>query len=100
MNLDIEAICRKLKPLIGVKADELYYQWLASDFQERKDLEIEIQIIAEKILKKSPLEDRVILLPPPSEEHAKGNFILGNVIYRDKKLFSLYLKEEDFIKQI
>lgn len=100
MNLDIEAICRKLKPLIGVKADELYYQWLASDFQERKDLEIEIQIIAEKILKKGPLEDKVILLPPPSEEQAKGDFILGNVIYRDKKLFPLYLKEEDFIKQI
>lgn len=74
--------------------------WLASDFKERKDLEIEIQIIAEKILKKGPLEDRVILLPPPSQEQAEGDFILGKVIYRDNKLFPMYLKEEDFIKQI
>jgi len=98
--LDIEGLCRKLKPIIGTKADELWYTWLASDLQERKDLEIEIQMIAEKVLKHGPLEDKVILLPPPSEEQAKGDFILGNVIYRDKRLYPLYLKEEDFIKQI
>lgn len=100
INPDIEAICRKLKPILGTKADELWYMWLASDFRERKDLEIEIQIIAEKILKKGPLEDRVILLPPPEEGQAEGDFILGKVIYRDNKLFPLFLKEEDFIKQI
>jgi len=100
MNINIEDLCRKLKPIIGTKADELWYMWLASDLQERKELELDIQIIAEKVLKHGPLEDRIILLPPPSEEQAKGEFILGNVIYRDKNLFPLYLKEEDFIKQI
>jgi len=100
MIMDIEGLCRKLKPIIGSKADELWYTWLASDLQERKDLEIEIQMIAEKVLKHGPLEDKVILLPPPSEEQAKGDFILGNVIYRDKKLYPLHLNEEDFIKQI
>lgn len=100
MNQDIEQTCRKLKPIIGSKADELWYTWLASDFQERKDLEIEIQMIAEKVLKHGPLQERVILLPPPQEEQAKGDFVLGNVIYRDKKLFPLYLREDDFIKQI
>jgi len=100
MSLDIEKICQKLKPIIGIKADELWYMWLASDFQERKELEIEIQLIAEKVLKHGPLQDRVILLPPPEEEQAKGEFVLGNAIYRDKKLFPIYLKEEDFIKQI
>jgi hypothetical protein len=98
--MDIEALCRKLKPIIGNRAEELWYTWLASDLQERKDLEIEIQMIAEKVLKHGPLEDRIILLPPPSEEQANGDFILGNIIYRDKKLYPLCLKEEDFIKQI
>lgn len=97
---DIEGLCRKLKPIIGIKADELWYMWLASDLLERKELEIEIQLIVEKVLKHGPLENKVILLPPPSEEQAKGDFILGNVIYRDKRLYPLYLKEEDFIKQI
>ena len=98
--MDIETICRKLKPVIGRKADELYYMWLASDLQERRELEIDVQIIAEKMLKKGPLQDKEILLPPPSEENAKGDFLLGSVVYRDKKLFSLYLKESDFIRQI
>ena len=100
MITDIEGLCRKLKPIIGIKADELWYMWLSSDLQERKNLEIEIQIIAEKALKHGPLQDKVILLPPPEEEQARGDFILGKVIYRDKKLFPLYLKKEDFIKQV
>ncbi len=100
MILDIEGLCRKLKPIIGTKADELWYMWLASDLLERKELEIEIQLIAEKVLKHGPLQDRVILLPPPEEEQAQGDFLLGDVIYRDKKLYPIYLKEEDFIKQI
>lgn len=100
MIINIEDICRKLKPIIGEKADELWYMWLASDFKERKELEIEIQLIAEKILKHGPLQDRVILLPPPSEEQAEGDFILGKVMYRDNKLFPMHLKKEDFIKQI
>ena len=100
MITDIEGLCRKLKPIIGIKADELWYMWLSSDLQERKNLEIEIQIIAEKALKHGPLQDKVILLPPPEEEQAKGDFILGKVIYRDKKLFPIYLKDEDFVKQV
>lgn len=100
MILDIEGLCRKLKPIIGTKADELWYMWLASDLLERKELEIEIQLIAEKVLKHGPLQDRVILLPPPSEEQSKGDYLLGNVIYRDKKMFPLYLTEADLQKQV
>jgi len=98
--MDVESICRKLKPILGEKADELWYMWLAADWQERKDLEIDIQIIAEKVLNKGPLQDKTILLPPSSKEDAKGDFILGDIIYKDRKLYPLYLKKEDFIKQI
>ena len=75
--MDVENICRKLKPIIGSEADELWHTWLASDLQERRDLEIDIGIIAEKLLKKGPLQDKTILLPPPSEDQAKGDFVLG-----------------------
>jgi len=78
--INIEDTCKKLKPILGEKADEIWYRWLASDWQERKDLEIEIEMIAEKVLKHGPLEDRVILLPPPSEQETEGGFILGKVI--------------------
>ena len=100
MILDIEGLCRKLKPILGTKADELWYMWLAADLQERKELEIEIELIAEKVLKHGPLQERIVLLPPPSEENAEGTFLLGEAVYRDKNLFSVYLNKEDFIKQI
>jgi hypothetical protein len=100
MIMDIEGLCRKLKPILGTKADELWYMWLAADLQERKELEIEIELIAEKVLKHGPLQERVVLLPPPSEENAEGTFLLGEAVYRDKNLFSVYLNKEDFIKQI
>lgn len=89
-----------MKPILGDGATELWYKWLAADWQEKKDLEVTIQMIAEKVLKNNPLEERKILLPPPTEEQAEGSFILGNVIYKDNKLFPLHLNDEDFIKQI
>ncbi|MBU0478731.1 hypothetical protein KKC91_09215, partial [bacterium] len=66
--INIEDICRKLKPIIGNKADELWYSWLASDWKEKKDLEVQIEMIAEKVLKHGPLQEKVILLPPPTQE--------------------------------
>ena len=101
MNMmNAEEVLKKLKPIIGEKADELWYTWLASDFQERKELEIDIGIIAEKVLREGPLAEREILLSPPDESKAAGDFILGHVVYRGKKLFPLCLREEDLIKQI
>ena len=97
---EVEEICKKLKPVIGDKADKLWYMYLAEDEKGRKDLTLDIEIIAEKLLKKDSLSKQEILLPPPSEQNASGSFLLGDVFYNPKKLHSLYLRSEDFIKQI
>ena len=34
---DIEELCKKLKPVIGDKADKLWYMYLAEDDKGRKD---------------------------------------------------------------
>ncbi|MBN1156546.1 ATP-binding protein [Candidatus Woesearchaeota archaeon] len=98
--IDVETICRKLKPIIGRQADELWHLWLASNWQERKELEIDVSVLAERYLTDKTLGEKPILLPPPSEEQAKGKFILGDVAYHNRKITKLYLREEDFIKQI
>ena len=51
----VEEICKKLKPIIGEQADELWYMYLADDFNARKDALLDIEILAEKILKKEAL---------------------------------------------
>jgi len=97
---DIEEACKKLKPEIGDKADSLWYMYLAEDEKGKKDLALDIDIISEKILKKDPLTKNQILLQPPATENSKGSFLLGDVIYNNKKLNPLYLRQEDFIKQV
>jgi hypothetical protein len=97
---EVEELCKKLKPIIGDRADKLWYMYLAEDDKGRKDLALDIEIIAEKVLKKAALEKQEILLSPPSADKSHGSFLLGDVVYNHKKLHSLYLRPEDFNKQI
>ncbi len=74
--------------------------YLSEDEKGRKKFAQDIEIIAEKFLKELPLENPQILLEPPALDTSKGKYILGDVIYNKKKLQSLHLNPEDFIKQI
>ncbi|MEW6686675.1 MAG: DUF87 domain-containing protein, partial [Candidatus Edwardsbacteria bacterium] len=99
-TMEIFETCQKLKPIIGKRANKLWHSYLAEDEKGRKDLALDIEIIAEKLLRKAPLQNEPILLQPPSALQASGEFLLGDIIYNDKKLSQLYLRQEDFIKQI
>jgi len=78
----------------------LWHMYLAEEIQNRESFAQDIEIIAEKYLKEKPLENQQILLEPPSIKDLKGEFLLGDVIYNKKKLNSLHLKSEDFLKQV
>jgi len=94
---EVRELCRKLKPVIGKKADSLWILYLAEDEKKKRDFASNIQLIAEKYLGK---EEKQILLTPPSEEDAFGLFQLGDVQYNGKSLYPLCLSPDDFIKQI
>ncbi len=97
---EIEELCKKLKPIMGDKADTLWYLYLAEDEKDRKILALDIEIIAEKLLKNNSLTNHEILLTPPSVTDAFGSFLSGDVVYNRKNHCPLKLKQEDFIKQI
>lgn len=97
---DIHELCKKLKPIIGEKADTLWYTYLAEDDTGRKDVALTIQIIAEKLLKKHPLVKDTIVLTPPSPKEARGEFLIGDIVYNNDTLYPLYLRKDDFIKQV
>jgi len=97
---DIEQICKKLKPVIGEQAQNLWHMYLAEDEKNRKDLVLNIELIAEKLLKKEALEQQTILLEPPSLYDSLGFFSVGNVVYNNKTLHKLSLRADDFIKQV
>lgn len=94
---DVKEMCRKLRPVIKQKADRLWIMYLAEDEKGRRELALDIQIIAEKFLGKA---EKQILLPPPKQQDAAGLFYLGDIHYNVKNLYPLFLLPEDFIKQI
>ena len=96
---EIRELCRKLRPVIGEKADKLWTLYLVEDEKGRRDMAIEIELVAEKYLRKDSLQEP-ILLEPPSVVDSAGLFLLGDVVYNDKVLHELSLGPEDFIKQI
>jgi len=100
---DVERVgqmCRSLEPVIGsLKAKSLWNTYLSSDWEQRQELEQYIQLICTKLLNKNPGENKILLVPP-SKEDASGEFYLGQIVYNDKEIYPLYLREEDFIKDI
>ena len=97
---DLKTICKKLKPVLGRRADSLWHAYVTAETpQSRQETESLIQMIAMQYLSGS-VGDEPILLPPPSQEAASGDFLLGTLSYGRKPLYPLYLRHENFIKHI
>lgn len=97
---ELKELCRKLKPLIGKRADALWTAYLLAETPEAKrEIQMLIQMLANRHLEDG-VDDQKILLPPPASEVAGGEFFLGHVLYRNEPHFPLYLRSENFIKHI
>ncbi len=97
---EIRNLCRKLKPLLGKRADALWTAYLTAETpRSRQETKALSQMIASQYLSSSVGEDP-ILLPPPSQDAASGEFLLGIIYYARKALYPVYLRRENFIKHI
>jgi Helicase HerA, central domain len=97
---DLKALCRKLKPVMGRRADAL---WLAYATAEtpiaKREAEALIQMCAASYLSPA-VDDDSILLPPPTARDAAGEFPLGHVLYSGRALYPIGLTRQNFIRQI
>jgi len=97
---DLNRLCKKLKPLLGKRADALWMAYATAETpRSKQEAEALIQLVANQHLT-TGVGDEPILLPPPSPEAASGEFLLGSLGYGGRKLSSLYLRRENFIKHI
>jgi len=100
MKPDIQEICKKLKPVLGKRADGLWLAYITEDnAQSQKQTEALIHMLAIKHLS-NQVDDKQIILPPPTRIAAQGEFPLGSIYYGSKEKYPLYLREENFIKHI
>lgn len=97
---DLKKICKKLKPLLGGRAEALWTAYATAETPQSKlEAEALINMLATQYLG-TAIGEESVLLPPPSPEAAAGEFLLGTLWYGHKQLWPLYLRRENFIKHI
>jgi hypothetical protein len=85
LTVEVEEICRKLKPIIGDRADRYWLAYLSEDYRSRQELETALQILAVKYLG-ADVEDPKVHLSAPRRDAAAGEYPLGSVVYCDTRL--------------
>lgn len=88
---EVHDLFEKLKPVYGEKLNDLQQVYLIEDYQGKKEIETTLQIMASKVFNQYRLNSDPILIPP-SEQDAKGNVVLGDVVYAGKKLYPFGLR--------
>jgi len=95
----VREVCRKLKPILGAKMDQLFYAYSAEDVEGKKQIEGYLDILAAKYLARE-LEDNATDLVPPSKEQAYGEYALGTVQYAGRSRYQFGLREGDWIQHV
>ena len=78
--MKIEDIFHKLKPLAGKDIDLLWQEYILADPKTRKTIEDSLRIILAQNLNQT-FEEKDILLEPPPQDIAQGEYPLGMVYY-------------------
>ena len=84
--MDVQETLRKLKPIIGQKADRLWLAYLAEDRTGKAELETMFGLLANKHLGNSIDTVKTELSSPPPET-AEGGYHIGEVTYAAKTQF-------------
>lgn len=97
---ELREICAKLKPILGAKADTLWFAYLTAETpQAAREAATLIQLFGMKFLS-ARVDSTSILLPPPSKEAARGEFYLGQLQYNGKPAGNLFLTRQNFQRHI
>jgi len=97
---EMHDICKKLKPIMGRKADSLWLGYVTEDNPASKmQMEALIRTLAVKHLAQT-VDDAKIMLSPPSKRAAAGEIEIGTLHYGDTPQHPLCLRQENFVKHI
>ncbi len=95
--MEVQEICKKLKPIIGEKAERYWLAYLSEDFRGKQELEIAIQMMGAKLLG-TGIESHDVHLSAPHREIARGDYPIGNVVYCDKPMHLFGIRENEWIQ--
>lgn len=94
-----EELIKRLRPLIGSKADEIWNSYLASDAEERKVIQHSLENFHSQVVDDYRRE-KLVLTPPHGFEQLGGDYQVGTVYYADKPLYPFSLAEKELVQHI
>lgn len=95
--MEVQEICRKLKPIIGKRADQYWLAYLAEDYKGKQELEIVLRLLEAKLLGSNVELPDVHLSSPPAHI-AEGTYALGQVEYANTVKHPFGLREDELIQ--
>lgn len=95
--MTVQELCRKLKPIIGDKADRYWLAYLSQDHRGKQEIEIALNMLAAKRLG-TDVSTPDTHLSAPTKEIAAGAYPLGSVIYANRLLYPFGLQEQEWIQ--
>jgi hypothetical protein len=95
--MDVQELCRNLKPLLGAKADQYWLAYLAEDYKGKQELEMALNLLAARLLGSDVENPEVHLSAPPADVVA-GEYPLGHLEYAGKALHPFGLREDEIIQ--
>jgi len=97
--MDVQQTLRKLKPMIGQKAEKFWLAYLSEDRIGKAEMETMLGLWANKLLGNSINTVKTELSSPPSQT-AAGDYHIGEVVYAGKTLFPFGIRENEWVQHI
>jgi hypothetical protein len=95
----VRQLCRRLRPILGARIDEVFTAYCAEDPDGKQQLETYLELLSAKHLPQG-LDDSEPGLIPPSREQAQGQYPIGQVSYSGKSLYPFGLRENEWIQHM
>ncbi|MBI1826580.1 MAG: DUF87 domain-containing protein [Planctomycetes bacterium] len=95
----VQELCRKLKPIIGERAERIWLAFLAEDEDGKAQIVDYLELLSAQHFRES-LESQGPGLIPPNATQAAGEFELGQVSYNNRDLFPFGLREGEWTQHV
>lgn len=97
--MKIDEVFRKLRPLMGPKLDLLWQEYVIADALIRREIERILRIELARRLNET-FESSHVLLKPPPEKEATGDYPIGQIHYASKEYYPFGIREDEFIQHV
>lgn len=97
--MDIDEVFRKLKPVMGRKLELLWQEYILAGPDIRRMIEQTLRVMLARRYDEA-FDSRHVLLAPPPEDVARGEYPLGVIHYANDSFYPFGLREAEFIQHI